>query len=77
VLTEALFTNNQPERDPRPINAQLKISGSYRSAETARAWLTIRGYISTARKYGRNVLATLRDAITGNPRIPPQALTPP
>lgn len=65
------FTNNQAERDLRPTKTQLKISGCHRSADTARAWLAIRGYISTARKNGHNVLHTLRDAITGNPWTPP------
>jgi len=64
------FTNNQAERDLRPTKTQLKISGCHRSADTARAWLAIRGYISTARKHGRNVFQTLRDAITGNPWTP-------
>ena len=49
------FTNNQAERDLRPTKTQLKISGCHRSADTARAWLAIRSYISTARKHGHNV----------------------
>jgi transposase len=64
------FTNNQAERDLRPAKTQLKISGSHRSADGARAWLRIRGYISTMRKNGVAVLAGLHDAITGNPWIP-------
>ena len=65
------FTNNQAERDLRPAKTQLKISGCHRSPTGAQAWLRIRGYISTARKHGVNVLAALRDAITGNPWKPP------
>jgi transposase len=65
------FTNNQAERDVRPTKTQLKISGCHRSATTARAWLRIRGYISTVRKHGDNALDALRDAITGNPWTPP------
>lgn len=64
------FTNNQAERDLRPAKTQLKISGCHRSASGARAWLRVRGYISTARKHGTNVLTALRDAITGNPWKP-------
>jgi transposase len=67
------FTNNQAERDLRPTKTQLKISGCHRSATTARAWLAIRGYISTARKHGRNAYQALRDAITGNPWTPQTA----
>jgi transposase len=65
------FTNNQAERDVRPTKTQMKISGCHRSETTARAWLTIRGYISTIRKHGDNVLTALSDAITGNPWTPP------
>jgi transposase len=67
------FTNNQAERDLRPTKTQLKISGCHRSAATARAWLAIRGYISTARKNGHNAYQALRDAITGNPWTPQTA----
>jgi transposase len=64
------FTNNQAERDLRPAKTQLKISGCHRSEKGARAWLRIRGYISTAGKNNINVLHALRDAITGNPWKP-------
>jgi transposase len=67
------FTNNQAERDVRPTKTQLKISGCHRSETTAKAWLRIRGYISTVRKHQDNVLDALRNAITGNPWKPPLA----
>ena len=31
----------------------------------------IRGYISTAAKHGTDVIAALRDALAGNPWMPP------
>ncbi len=65
------FTNNQAERDLRPVKTQIKISGCHRNSTGARSWLRIRSYISTVRKHGVNVLAALRDAITGNPWRPP------
>jgi transposase len=65
------FTNNQAERDVRPTKTQLKISGCHRSETTAKAWLRIRGYISTAAKHGDNIYDALRDAVTGNPWKPP------
>ena len=68
------FTNNQAERDLRPAKTQLKISGCHRSATGATAWLRVRGYISTARKHGINVMAAIRDAVTGTPWTPPTAL---
>lgn len=67
------FTNNQAERDVRPTKTQMKISGCHRSATTAKAWLRVRGYISTVAKHGDNVLDALRGAITGNPWKPPLA----
>lgn len=66
------FTNNGSERDLRPVKTQLKISGCHRAATGARAWLRVRGYISTVRKHGEDVLTALHDAITGNPWRPPQ-----
>ena len=61
------FTNNGSERDLRPAKTQLKISGCHRSTTGADAWLRVRGYISTVRKHGDDILTALRDAITGNP----------
>ena len=64
------FTNNQAERDIRPTKTQMKICGCHRSADTAKHGCRIRGYISTVRKHGDNVLDALRDAITGDPWKP-------
>jgi transposase/uncharacterized coiled-coil protein SlyX len=64
------FTNNLAERDLRPTKTQLKISGSHRSATGAENWLRIRGYISTMRKNGINVMTGLRDAINSKPWTP-------
>lgn len=69
------FTNNQAERDLRPAKTQLKISGCHRSTTGAAAWLRVRGYISTARKHGVNVMTAIRAAITGNPWRPSAALS--
>jgi transposase len=63
-------TNNQAERDLRPVKTQMKIAGCARSETSARAWLRVRGYISTARKNGVNAITALHDAITGNPYTP-------
>jgi transposase len=65
------FTNNGSERDLRPVKTQLKISGCHRAATGASNWLRVRGYLSTVRKHGDDVLTALRDAITGNPWTPP------
>jgi transposase len=50
------FSNNQIERDLRPTKLHEKISGGWRSEAGARAFLSIRSYLSTARKQGRGML---------------------
>jgi transposase len=64
-------TNNQAERDLRPAKTQEKISGRLRSELTTRHRCAIRSYTSTAAKHGTAALSALRDALTGNPWIPP------
>jgi hypothetical protein len=64
-------TSNQAERDLRPAKTQQKISGRLRSETATRHRYAIRGYASTARKHGINVYAAIKDALTGNPWIPP------
>ena len=64
-------TSNQAERDLRPSKTQQKISGRLRSDKTTRDRYAIRGYASTAAKHGIAVFTAIRDALTGNPWIPP------
>jgi transposase len=67
-------TSNQAERDLRPAKTQQKISGRLRSAKTTRDRYAIRGYCSTAAKHGYPVFTAIRDALAGNPWMPPPAL---
>ena len=64
-------TSNQAERDLRPSKTQQKISGRLRSEKTTRDRYAIRGYASTAVKHGIDVFTAIRDALAGNPWIPP------
>jgi transposase len=64
-------TSNQAERDLRPSKTQQKISGRLRSETAARNRYAIRGYTDTARKHGTDVMTAIRDALTGNPWMPP------
>jgi len=77
VHPEVPFTNNQGERDIRMEKVRQKISGCFRTLHGARVFARIRGYISTCRKQGRNILDELENAVRGNPFIPSLAARSP
>jgi transposase len=52
--------DNQTERDLRMVKVQQKISGCWRTLAGAPAFLTVRSYVSTARKHGVDPLHALR-----------------
>ncbi|HZJ05556.1 MAG TPA: transposase, partial [Nocardioidaceae bacterium] len=64
------FDNNQAERDIRMIRLQQKISGGWRTEAGADVFLTVRSYLSTARKHHRKALEVLTELFTGSPWIP-------
>jgi hypothetical protein len=61
------FTNNQAERDLRMIKVQQKISGTFRSEQGATAFCVIRSYLSTMKKQGRSMLASMTAVFEGSP----------
>ena len=64
------FDNNQAERDIRMMKVQQKISGTFRSFDGASSFCAIRGYISTVRKQGLNVISALQEIFSGRPLLP-------
>jgi transposase len=64
------FDNNQAERDLRMMKLKQKISGTFRSLEGAKMFCRIRGYISTLRKQGINVLEAIRQVFLGKRFFP-------
>jgi len=64
------FDNNQAERDLRMLKVQQKIAGCFRSTGGAQAFCRIRGYLSTLKKQGRNVLTALSSVFAGYPLSP-------
>jgi len=56
------FTNNLAERDVRMMKLRQKISGGFRSTEGAEDFAVVRSMISTAKKQGWDVMATLNQS---------------
>jgi Transposase IS66 family/Family of unknown function (DUF6444) len=60
------FTNNDAERDLRMMKCKQKISGGFRSMQGAEQFARIRGFISTVRKQGLNILSSIQSVFSGN-----------
>lgn len=57
------FTNNQAERDVRPVKLQQKISATWRTLQGLANFATVRSYLSTAAKHGKDAYEVLRPAV--------------
>jgi transposase len=64
------FDNNLAERDLRMSKLQQKISGCFRTESGANFFCRIRGYISTLRKQGYDLLPALLSLWTDTPFLP-------
>lgn len=61
------FDNNGSERDLRMLKLQQKIAGCFRTTEGVRTFCRVRSYLSSARKQGRSLLASIEHALKGKP----------
>jgi transposase len=52
------------------VKVQQKVSGSFRSEAGATAVCRIRGYLSTLRKQGVDLLSALEATLRGHPVLP-------
>jgi transposase len=64
------FDNNLAERDLRMVKVQQKVSGTFRSEDGAAYFCRVRGYLSTLRKQGHDLLAALTSTFQGHPLTP-------
>ena len=66
------FTNNQAERDIRPVKVQQRASGGcWRTLEGLADFAVVHSYLSTAAKWGLDTLEALRQLFASGPWLPP------
>jgi transposase len=59
------FTNNLAERDIRMPKLKQKVSGCFRTEDGAAKFARIRGFISTVKKKGKNIMEGITAALQG------------
>jgi len=68
------WTNNQAERDLRPVKIQQRTSGGcWRTRAGLADFAVVRSYLSTATKWGLDTLDVLEQLFTTGPWLPPTA----
>ena len=60
-------TNNNAERNLRPVKSKMKISGHFKNIKTARYYARIRSYIETCKRNGINIIDATSRLMEGNP----------
>ncbi len=69
---DVAFTNNQGERDLRPVKLHRKISSCFKSQAGAERFAAVRSYLSTTRKHDVPAIDALTRLFNGDPWMPPQ-----
>jgi transposase len=64
------WSNNQAERDIRPMKIQQKVSGGFRTEKGSVRFCRIRSYLSTTSKNGIHPFDAIVSALAGNPWLP-------
>ena len=68
------FTNNQAERDVRPVKVQQRSSGGcWRTLQGLADFAVVQSYLSTAAKWGIDKLQALQQLFNTGPWLPPAA----
>jgi transposase len=68
------FTNNQAERDLRPVKIQQRTSGgTWRTLTGLADFAVVQSYLSTARKWGIDSIDALQQLFTTGAWLPPAA----
>jgi transposase len=65
------WTNNVSERGAKAAKRHQAVSGHWHSLATLARWCRLRSYLDTAAAHGVTALGAIRDAIEGNPWLPP------
>jgi transposase len=65
------WTNNVSERGAKAAKRHQAVSGYWHSLPTLARWCRLRSYLDSAAAHGVTALDAIRDAITGNPWLPP------
>ena len=73
--TDVPPTNNASEGAIRGFKLAEKVSGCWRTLATLQRHCRIRSYLISARNHGRRPLHAIRDALNGNPWMPPRKAT--